>query len=105
MPSDRDSLIKRATVYIMCVIVVLSGAYGFATRFMSFLYELAQEDGIAYSLVPVATYFFAAGGFFCILIWAFLTGHLSNVEQEKYRMLDEQLAFERQDRLEGVTHA
>lgn len=104
MQSERDGVLKRLTVILMGVIVIASGAYGFTTRFMSFIHELAEEDGIAYSLVPVATYFFAAGGFFLLLLWAFLTGHLSQVEDEKFRMLDEQLALEEQDNVGGYAH-
>lgn len=102
--SPRRRLVKTAIVWIMGAICVVSGAYGFAARFMSFILELGQKDGIAYSLVPIATYFFAAGGFFLMLVWAFLTGQLSDVEGPKRAMLEEQLALDERDAPEGYAH-
>lgn len=104
MKNNRRLTVKAVSVGLMGLITFVTGTYGFASRFMSFLHELVQDGGLAYSLVPVATYFFVAVGFFCMLVWAFLTGQLSNVENEKYELLERQLDLERLDARGGLHH-
>jgi TRAP-type C4-dicarboxylate transport system permease small subunit len=88
-------------------IVVLAVAFGggtFVYKLVEFASTAGREEMPGFALVSVVPYFAATFGFLLLAIWAFLRGHFKDIEEPKYRMLDQEKEYDRADQLTGQTH-
>jgi hypothetical protein len=81
---------KKTFVNIFGVLVVVLAAGGFLFKLIEFASSLAKGDVINFAIVPVTVYLVVAAGFFFLFLWALMKGHLKNVEEPKYRMLEQE---------------
>lgn len=92
---DPDRPVRLVFVWSLLVGVLLSGA-AFALKIAEFIYTMSSEEAKGFADVPVTVYFFIAGGWFCLLLWSFLTGKFKDMEREKYEIIELEEMYERQ---------
>ena len=75
----------------------LFAGLGFLYKLYEFFISLDDKSILGFAIAPLANYALAAGGFLCLLVWAFLSGQFSNIEQAKFDLLADQERFDRED--------
>ncbi len=76
--------------------------FGVAVAGIAFVYKIAEfiftlnSDAVqGFADVPVTIYFVVAAGWLCLLVWCFLSGKFTNVEEPKFEMLRMEEEYER----------
>jgi hypothetical protein len=92
-PTSRRA---RWFLWIFSVVMVLTAGSAFAFKLIEFFLTATQKgsDALASFLIPLLNYLLVAGGFFCLFLWAWLSGQLRDVESAKYRMLELQRSID-----------
>lgn len=90
---ERDTA-HRGWLIFFCAIIVIAGA-SFAFKFYEFFYDLSSQQGFRFAGAHLGTYLLVAGGFFLLLLFAFLNGHFADIEQPKYEILDKEIERDR----------
>jgi hypothetical protein len=91
-PSDRRT--RLVVLYTLVVGLVLT-AIAFAYKIAAFIWTLSSPDFRGTFDVGVTVYFVVSAGWLCLLVWAFATGKLKNVERTKLEMLRQEEEYER----------
>ena len=71
--------------------VVVLGGLAFFYKLYEFLHDLSAQEGLAFAGAPLLTYCLVAGGFLCLLAFAFIKGHFSDIEKPKYDLLETEI--------------
>ena len=80
----------------VCIAVGLIGAgVAFCYKIAEFLFTLNSEEVRGFADVPVTVYFAVAAGWLALLVWSFLTGKLSEVEQSKCNLIKMEEEYDR----------
>ncbi len=87
----------RTSLTIFFAVVSAGAGLGFLVKLAEFLLSLDDPDILGFAVAPLANYFCVAGGFLALLIWAFLSGHFSNIEQPKHDLLRDQELLDEAD--------
>lgn len=98
-PPEGPSAKTRLFLWIFSVVLVLVAGSAFVFKLIEF-YSIATTSGpsaLASFLIPVLNYLLVAAGFFCLFLWAYLTGQFRDMEAAKYRMLELQALVDRQE--------
>lgn len=72
----------------------------FFFKLHEFLRTIKKDELAGFAFDPILTSGFVAVGFFLMLVWAFLTGQLKDVEKTKYELLDRVWQQEREEGLD-----
>jgi hypothetical protein len=91
---------KRITLWILAIVILLPGAYGFGVKLWEFINEVKQDDGVGFTVFPISNYFLVTAGMACLLVWAIAHGMFRNVEGPKYTMLDRENELDRREQLD-----
>lgn len=91
-----ESRAKRITLWVMGLLIIVPGAYGFAEKMRQFILTLNTEEGAGFTIVPISNYFLVAGGMACLFGWAMYNGMFRDVEGPKYTMLDHERELDEQ---------
>ena len=70
---------------------------GFLYKLFEFFLSIDDPDILGFAIAPLANYFLVAGGFFALLIWAFLSGQFSDIERAKHDLLKDQEQMDAED--------
>ena len=81
-----------------CVFIVLAGGL-FINKLYAFLSTIRRDELAGFAFDPIVVYAFVAMGFLLLLIWAWMSGQLRDVERPKHEMLER---FNEQERMEGL---
>ncbi len=57
----------------------------------------APAEGLRFAGAHLLTYCLVAGGFLCLLTFAFLKGHFGDIEAPKVELLNREISYDRQD--------
>jgi hypothetical protein len=90
---------RRWTLWFFFLVIFAAGL-GFSYKLYEFIHDLLAEEGLRFAGAHILTYLLVAGGFFLLLLFAFLTGHFSDIEQPKYDLLEREKELDRRE-LEG----
>ena len=90
-PAYERVTAHRGWLAFFIAVIVVAGA-SFAFKFYEFFYDLSSQQGFRFAGAHLGTYLLVAGGFFLLLLFAFLNGHFADIEQPKYDILDEEIA-------------
>lgn len=90
----------RKALHVFFVCACLAGGALFVRKIWRFLETIEHHELVGFAHDPLLVYAFVALGFALLLLWAYLTGQLSGVEQAKYEMLER---FDEQERAEGLS--
>ena len=82
-------------IFFGFIIAMAAVAFGF--KFYEFFVDLASQEGFRFAGAHLATYLLVAGGFFLLLIYAFLHGHFHDIEQPKFDILDKERQRDRDE--------
>ena len=92
-PTEKSA--SRTAVHWMMGIFVTGAGLTFVYKFYQFFQDFADGAGIHFAGPHLVTYTLVAAGFLCLLLYAFLKGHFSNIEQPKYDLLEKEIAYDR----------
>jgi len=76
---------------------VFSAGTLFFYKVYTMLATVHQHELVGFAFDPLIVYACVAMGFFCMLVWAYLSGQFRDVEQPKYEMLERWERQEKQD--------
>ena len=89
----RHRVPHRGWLIFFCCIL-FAAACAFVFKFYEFFHDLASHEGLRFAGAHLATYLLVAGGFFLLLLYAFLKGHFSDIERPKYDLLDQERRYD-----------
>ncbi|MFQ5478727.1 MAG: hypothetical protein ACE5E4_08930 [Candidatus Binatia bacterium] len=88
---------KKLYIWVMLVGTLFAGG-AFVLKLAEFLHTLESPDVEGFVAVPVTVYFIVAAGWACMLGWAWSRGSFARIEEPKYRMLEQEMEYERLER-------
>lgn len=88
----------RTGLVIFFGAAALFAGFGFLVKLYEFFTSLEDPDILGFAVAPLVNYALVAGGFLALLVWAFLSGQFSHVEQTKHDLLEDQERYDREDR-------
>jgi hypothetical protein len=95
----RESRLRWRAVHVFFASVCLVAGTLFCFKLHEFLRTIKKDELAGFAVDPILTYGFVAMGFFCLLVWAFLSGQFRDVERAKHEMLER---VAEQERAEGL---
>ncbi|MEM7354693.1 MAG: cbb3-type cytochrome oxidase assembly protein [Acidobacteriota bacterium] len=94
VPTDtlEPSPKARLFLWLFSLAMVLTAGSAFFMKLIEFYATATREgsDALASFLIPVLNYLLVAAGFFCLFLWAYLSGQFRDLEAAKFRMLEMQ---------------
>lgn len=89
----------RLFLWLFSLAMVLTAGSAFFMKLIEFYATATREgsDALASFLIPVLNYLLVAAGFFCLFLWAYMTGQFRDLEAAKYRMLEMQAEIDRDE--------
>ncbi len=87
---------KQRYVYAFCGFILVCGSLGMLKMF-TLAKNVIRSPEYSYALPPVLTYACVASGFFCLLVVAVMRGMFRDVERPKYRMLELEEKYDREE--------
>lgn len=102
--SDAPSPQARRFLWFFSIAMVLTAGSAFIFKLIEF-FATATTSGpqaLASFLIPVLNYLLVAAGFFCLFLWAYLSGQFRDLEAPKYRMLEMQRQIDRYEEQKGL---
>jgi hypothetical protein len=96
----NESPASRRTRRLMTTVlgvVVAFGGLAFVYKLYEFFMDLSASSGLRFAGAHLLTYVLVAGGFLCLLAFAFLRGHFGEIEAAKYELLDQEVRRDRED--------
>ena len=102
-PEAGPSPKARRFLWIFSVAMVLIAGTAFIFKLIEFITTATTHgpEALGSFLIPVLNYLMVAAGFFCLFLWAYFSGQFRDLEAPKYRMLEMQEQFDRQESLNG----
>ncbi len=99
MTQPKKRNVSKIVVLAMAAGTLITGVYGFGSKFEEFIRMARTPDGGGFALIPVLNYMFATAGFVCLFVWAMRNGMFKDIEGPKYDQLDREREL---DRLDGI---
>lgn len=89
----------RRFLWIFSVLMVVIAGTAFIFKLTEFFLTATREGPSALGsfLIPVLNYLLVAAGFMLLFLWAYFSGQFRDVEAPKYRMLEMQEQFDREE--------
>lgn len=81
--------VRRVILVFFLFAMALSGV-GFAVKIFEFADDLADQKGLQFAGAHLLTYAVVAVGFLALLAYTFLMGHLRDIEEPKYDLLEKE---------------
>src|SRR6516165_3796047 len=86
---------QRRVLALSIALGMLGAGTAFCYKIAEFLFTLNSEEVKGFADVPVTVYFAVAAGWLALLVWSFLTGKLTEVEQTKCDLIRMEEEYER----------
>jgi cbb3-type cytochrome oxidase maturation protein len=85
-------------LWIFSIVMVLIAGSAFIFKLIEFFLTATREGPAAMGsfLIPVLNYLLVAAGFLLLFLWAYFSGQFRDLEAPKYRMLEMQKQFDRE---------
>jgi cbb3-type cytochrome oxidase maturation protein len=79
------------------LVAIAAGGAGFVYKLFQFTREALAAEGAeaSFALVPVVVFVCVGTGFVFLFLWALLRGQFRDIEEPKYRLLEEDELYER----------
>ena len=99
-PSPR----ARVFLWLFSIAMVVTAGTAFILKLIEFFATATRSgsDALASFLIPVLNYLLVAAGFFCLFLWAYLSGQFRDLEAPKLRMVEMQREIDHQETLREV---
>ena len=86
---------ERILMWAAMIGGIAASGIAFVYKISEFIFTLNESTVQGFADVPVTVYFVVAAGWLLLLIWCFITGKFTNVEEPKYEMLRMEEEYER----------
>jgi hypothetical protein len=89
---ERDrSRSTRVFLWVFSIAMIVTAGSAFTMKLIDFYITATREGSAALGsfLIPVMNYLCIAAGFAALFVWAHSRGQFRNVEEPKYRMLEQ----------------
>lgn len=86
---------ERVLLWVAMVGGIFAAGIAFVYKIAEFIFTLNSSSVQGFADVPVTIYFVVAAGWLLLLVWCFLSGKFTNVEEPKYEMLRMEEEYER----------
>jgi hypothetical protein len=86
---------ERILMWAAMIGGILAAGIAFIYKISEFIFTLNESSVQGFADVPVTIYFVVAAGWLLLLVWCFMTGQFTNVEEPKYEMLRREEEYER----------
>ena len=86
---------ERTLLWIAMIVGTIVAGTAFVYKIAEFIFTLNSNDVQGFADVPVTIYFVVAAGWLCLLVWCFVSGQFTDVEQAKFEMLEMEEEYER----------
>ncbi|GIW92525.1 MAG: hypothetical protein KatS3mg110_0566 [Pirellulaceae bacterium] len=86
---------------VLAVAILVPSMVGFANKFLEFAVLVQQDNAGAFAIAPVLNYLLASAGFLLLLGWATRNGMFRDVEQPKWKMLEQERLLDSQQSAAG----
>ena len=96
-PSTEATPASRAFIWTFSIVLVAVAGTAFLFKLIEFFVTATTSgpSALASFLIPVLNYLLVAAGFFCLFVWAYVSGQFRDLEKPKYRMLELQAQMDR----------
>ena len=91
----QKSRVQRIA-WFTTAIIAMAGA-GFLFKLYEFVQSLDDSAAMGFAIVPLASYFLTGAGFLMLLIWSATRGAFKDVEAPKYRMMELEQRYARDE--------
>ena len=88
---EGTSKTTRLFLWIFSIVMIVTAGTAFGMKLIDFYITATREGTAALGsfLIPVMNYLCIAAGFAALFVWAYSRGQFRNVEEPKYRMLEQ----------------
>jgi hypothetical protein len=86
---------QRRILHISIALGLICAGTAFCYKIAEFLFTLNSEEVRGFADVPVTVYFAVAAGWLALLVWSFLTGKLTEMEQTKCDLIRMEEEYDR----------
>lgn len=93
---EKDSRSHRVMIWLFGFVVFAGGA-AFFYKLYEFFVELTSPDGLRFAGSHLLTYCLVAGGFLLLLVYSFMSGHFSDIEEPKFTLLETEIEYDNQE--------
>jgi hypothetical protein len=93
--NQNRSRVRRVAL-LTTTIIAMAGA-GFVFKLYEFVQSLDDSAAMGFAIVPLASYFLTGAGFLMLLIWSATRGAFQDVEAPKYRMMELEQNYAREE--------
>ena len=83
---------KKSRLWItllFAVIILVPSMLGFVAKFIEFVHTFQGDAEGVFAITPMVNYMLASLGFFFMLVWAAVNGMFRDIEEPKYKMLED----------------
>lgn len=92
---ERPSRRHRIFMLLMAAAVLVPSLFGFGTKFLEFIALYRGDVEGAFAISPILNYLLASFGFLFLFGWAALGGMFRDIEEPKYKMLENEALLDR----------
>ena len=78
------------------LLAMATAGVGFSVKIFEFADDLADEKGLQFAGAHLLTYGLVAIGFLLLLVHSFLCGHLRDIEEPKFDLLEKERRYDEQ---------
>ena len=93
--NSEKSRVRRVALFTTAIIA-MAGA-GFVFKLYEFVQSLDDSAAMGFAIVPLASYFLTGAGFLMLLVWSATRGAFKDVEAPKYRMMEREQEYARDE--------
>lgn len=86
---------EKVVLWVSMILGIICAGVAFAYKLAEFIFTLGETEVQGFADVPITVYFVVAAGWLCLLVWCYLTGKFTDVEQTKWDMLKQEEEYER----------
>ncbi len=94
--SKSDQKVHRVMIWLFGF-VVFTGGSAFFYKLYEFFMDLTASNGLRFAGSHLLTYCLVAGGFLLLLVYGFMAGHFSDIEEPKYKLMEMEMDYDRQE--------
>ncbi|MBI3450310.1 MAG: hypothetical protein HY049_15525 [Acidobacteria bacterium] len=87
--------LRRAVTWGVGAAVAIGGV-SFVYKLYEFIVAANRGNLPGFAYATVVSYFIVTLGFLCMVLWAFLRGHYTDIEEPKHRLLENERALDRE---------
>ena len=90
--------VRGYVTMVLALVILIPSLWGFGSKFVEFVALVRGDVDGAFAITPVINYLLASLGFLCLFGWAAAGGMFHDIEEPKYKMLENEERLDRESR-------